>query len=145
MGKIRDLYLQISHLLAMNIPFGRIKRALYRMRGSKIADKVDIASGVFIEESYPEFVEIEENVDIGPNVIIVAHDTSYHCVQPDIPMLKKRVVIKRNAYIGAGATILPGVTIGEYSIVAAGSVVTKDVSPHTVVAGVPARVIKTVE
>jgi len=145
MGKIRDLYLQISHLLAMNIPFGRIKRALYRMRGSKIADKVDIASGVFIEESYPEFVEIEENVDIGPNVIIVAHDTSYHCVQPDIPMLKKRVVIKRNAYIGAGAIILPGVTIGEYSIVAAGSVVTKDVSPHTVVAGVPAKVIGTVE
>ena len=145
MGKIRDLYLWISHLLAMNIPFGRIKRALYRMRGSKIADKVDIASGVFIEESYPELVEVEENVDIGPNVIIVAHDTSYHCVQPDIPMLKKRVVIKRNAYIGAGAIILPGVTIGEYSIVAAGSVVTKDVPPHTVVAGVPARVIKTVE
>ena len=145
MEKIRDLYLWISHFLAMNIPIGRIKRALYRMRGSKIANKVDIAAGVFMEESYPELVEIEENVDIGPNVIIIAHDTSYHCVQPDIPMLKKRVVIKRNAYIGAGAIILPGVTIGEHSIVAAGAVVTKDVPPRTIVAGVPARVVGSID
>lgn len=57
----------------------------------------------------------------------------------------REVIIKRNAYIGVGAIILPGVTIGEHAIVAAGSVVTKDVPPHTVVAGVPVRVIKTVE
>ena len=87
-NKILDVYLCLLHILAMNIPFGRIKRALYRLRGTKIGKNVDIATGVFIEESYPELVEIEENVDIGPNVIIVAHDTSYHCVQPDIPMLK---------------------------------------------------------
>ena len=60
-------------------------------------------------------------------------------------MLKKRVVIKRNAYIGAGAIILPGVTIGEYSIVAAGAVVTKDVPPRTIVAGVPARVVGSID
>ena len=144
-NKILDVYLYLLHILAMNIPSSRIKRALYRLRGTKIGKNVDIAMGVFIEESYPELVEIEENVDIGPNVIIVAHDTSYHCVQPDIPMLKKRVVIKRNAYIGAGAIILPGVTIGEYSIVAAGAVVTKDVPPRTIVAGVPARVVGSID
>lgn len=78
MSRIRDLWLWILHFLAMNIPFGSVKRALYRIRGTKVHGNVDIAMGVF-EESYPELVEIEENVDIGPNVIIVAHDSSYHC------------------------------------------------------------------
>lgn len=50
--------------------------------------------------------------------------------------------IKRNAWVGAGATILPGVTIGENAIVAASAVVTKDVPDNAVVAGVPAKVIK---
>ena len=143
--KLSDIYLCVLHLLAMYIPLGRVKRALYRLRGTKIGKRVDIAMGVFIEESFPHLVTIEDYVDIGPNVIIVAHDSSYHCVRPDIPIICKPVTIKRNAYIGAGAIILPGVTIGEYSIVAAGAVVTKDVPPYTVVAGVPARVIGTVE
>lgn len=129
----------------MNIPFGRLKRMLYRLRGTEIGKGVDISTGVFIEESFPHLITIEDNVDIGPNVIIVAHDSSYHCIQPDISLICKKVIIKRNAYIGAGAIILPGVTIGEYSIVAAGAVVRKDVPPWTVVAGVPARVIGTVE
>ena len=54
----------------------------------------------------------------------------------------KPVVLKRNCWIGAGATILPGVTVGENAIVGAGSVVTKDVEPNTAVAGNPARLIK---
>ena len=144
-NKIRDFYLLSLHVLAMYIPFGRIKRYLYRKRGTKIGKGVDIATGVFIEEAYPELVTIEDNVDIGPNVIIVAHDSSYRTVNPELPTIKKRVVIKRNSYIGAGAIILPGVTIGESSIVAAGAVVTKDVPPRTVVAGIPARVIGSVD
>jgi len=52
------------------------------------------------------------------------------------------VVIKRGAWIGAGAIILPNVTIGERAVVGAGAVVTRDVPPYTVVAGVPAREIK---
>ena len=143
--KISDAYLCVLHVLAMSVPFGRLKRALYRLRGTEIGKGVDISTGVFMEESFPHLITIEDNVDIGPNVIIVAHDSSYHCIQPDIPLTCKRVTIKRNAYIGAGAIILPGVTVGEYSIVAAGAVVTKDVPARTVVAGVPARVIGTAE
>ncbi len=52
--------------------------------------------------------------------------------------------LKRNCWIGAGATILPGVTVGENAMVAAGAVVSKDVEPNTVVGGVPARLIKRV-
>jgi acetyltransferase-like isoleucine patch superfamily enzyme len=56
----------------------------------------------------------------------------------------KPIVIKRNAWIGAAATILPGITIGENAIVAAGSVVTKDVPSNTIVAGIPARHVKNI-
>ena len=143
--KILDAYLCLLHILAMYVPFGRLKRMMYRLRGTKIGKGVDIATGVFIDEWFPQLVTIEDNVDIGPNVIIAAHDSSYHCILPDIPVICKEVLIKRNAYIGAGAIILTGVTIGEYSIVAAGAVVTGDVPPRTIVAGVPARVISTVD
>lgn len=55
------------------------------------------------------------------------------------------IVLGRNVWVGANVTILQGVTIGDNSVVAAGAVVTKDVPPNTVVGGVPARVIKTIE
>lgn len=60
-------------------------------------------------------------------------------------LVLNRVLIKRNAWIGAAVTILPGVTVGENSVVAAGALVTKDVPDNTIVAGVPARVIKLLE
>mgnify|MGYP002393330242 CR=1 FL=1 len=56
----------------------------------------------------------------------------------------KAIHIKKNAWIGAGATILQGVTIGENAIVASGAVVSKDVPDNTVVGGIPARIIKTI-
>jgi acetyltransferase-like isoleucine patch superfamily enzyme len=88
-------------------------------------------------------ITIEDDVLIGPKVSII---TENHPVNPnDRKILDlKSVMIKRNSWIGANSTILPGVTIGENSVVAAGSVVTKDVPANTVVAGVPAKIIKTI-
>jgi acetyltransferase-like isoleucine patch superfamily enzyme len=84
---------------------------------------------------------IEDDVLIGPKVSII---TENHPVSPDDrKMLElKSVIVRRNSWIGANATILPGVTIGENSVVAAGAVVTKDVPANTVVAGIPAKIIK---
>ena len=88
-------------------------------------------------------ITIEDDVLIGPKVNLI---TENHPTDPSKrkSLLCKPIVIKRNAWIGAAATILPGVTIGENSIVAAGSVVTKDVPSNTCVAGVPAKYIKQV-
>jgi acetyltransferase-like isoleucine patch superfamily enzyme len=131
--------------LAMYVPNIQSKRFLYRLRGTKIGRGVDIASEVYIDYAYPKKVTIRDNVDIGPRVMILTHDSSHHCVNPEIPTKVGEVVVEDNAYIGAGAIILPGVRIGRKAIVAAGAVVTKDVPAGTIVAGVPAKVIKRLE
>jgi acetyltransferase-like isoleucine patch superfamily enzyme len=88
-------------------------------------------------------ITLEDHVLIGPRVNLI---TENHPLNPADRrgILCKPIVIKRNAWIGAGATILPGVTIGENSVVAAGAVVSRDVPDNTVVGGIPAKIIKTI-
>ncbi len=89
-------------------------------------------------------ITIEDSVFIGPGVKIA---TEAHPENPELRhnLLVKPVVIRRNAWIGAGAIILPGVTIGENSIVGAGAIVTKDVPDNMVVAGTPARIMREIK
>ena len=87
-------------------------------------------------------VIIEDDVLIGPDVKIITVNHDYNDRHNKIYF--KKVVIKRNAWIGAGAIICPGVTLGENCVVAAGAVVTKDVMPNTLVGGNPARFIKNI-
>lgn len=89
-------------------------------------------------------ITIEDDVLIGPKVSLITESHPLNPIERKV-LLVKPVVIKRNAWIGAGATILPGVTVGENSVVAAGAVVSKDVAANTVVAGIPATVIKIIE
>ena len=86
-------------------------------------------------------ITIEDDVMIGPRVSITSENHPVE-VETRKTLVPSKVVIKKNVWIGAAATILPGVTIGENSVVGAGAVVTKDVLPNTVVAGVPAKIIK---
>lgn len=88
-------------------------------------------------------ITIEDDVLIGPQVKLV---TENHPVDPANrkSLDLKSIVVKKNAWIGAGTVILPGVTIGENSIVAAGAVVTQDVPSNTIVGGVPAKHIKNI-
>lgn len=84
-------------------------------------------------------ITIEDNVQVAAYVKLISnnHDPYDRMILTCMP-----VVLKRNCWIGAGAVILPGVTVGENSIVGAGSVVTKDVPDNTVVAGNPAKFVK---
>ena len=88
-------------------------------------------------------ITLEDNVLVGPKVNLI---TTNHPLHPSErrATISNPILIKRNAWIGAAATVMPGVTIGENSIVAAGAVVTKDVLANTIVGGIPAKVIKTI-
>lgn len=89
-------------------------------------------------------ITIEDNVLIAPKVSLLSEG---HPVSPNErqSLVPGHIHIKRNVWIGAGATILPGVTIGENAVVAAGAVVSKDVPANTIAAGVPAKIIKSIQ
>lgn len=90
-----------------------------------------------------EKIRIGDKCAIGRNVMIMdfdAHEITYSDGSKN--MNTKPIVIENNVWIGAGVTILKGVTIGNGAIIGAGSVVTKDVAPNTIVAGNPAKIIK---
>ncbi len=90
-------------------------------------------------------VTLEDNVTLAQRVTVLTHmNVGYksHPLQKYFPANNFPVLFKTGCVIGACATILPGVTVGQKSMVAAGAVVTKDVPPKTLVAGVPAKVIR---
>ena len=90
-------------------------------------------------------VILENQVTLAQRVTVITHlNVGYknHPLQKFFPTMSKAVIFKRGCVVGANATILPGVTVGERSFVAAGSVVNKNVPPRTLVGGVPAKVIK---
>lgn len=88
-------------------------------------------------------ITIEDNVMLAPKVCLLSEA---HPISPKErqTLTTGSIHIKKNAWIGANATILQGVTIGENSVVAAGAVVSKDVPDNTIVGGVPAKIIKTI-
>ncbi|MCY1271259.1 dTDP-3-amino-3,6-dideoxy-alpha-D-galactopyranose 3-N-acetyltransferase [compost metagenome] len=101
-----------------------------------IGDNVTVKSGVYLWDG----MRVEDNVFIGPNVTFT---NDKYPRSKQYPEQFAVTTIQRGASIGAGAVVLPGVTIGERAMVAAGAVVTRDVMPNAVVAGNPARQIRT--
>ena len=88
-------------------------------------------------------ITIEDNVLIAPKVSLLSEEHPISSENRE-SLIPGHIHIKKNAWIGAGATILPGVTVGENAVVAAGAVVSKDVPANTVVGGIPAKFIKTI-
>jgi len=88
-------------------------------------------------------VTIEDDVFIGPHVCFT-NDLTPRAYDPKPPSQMVKTLVKRGASIGANTTIVCGITIGEYACVGAGSVVTKDVKPHTLVFGNPAKFVRKV-
>lgn len=124
--------------LAAGVRFGR---------GSRLSIGNDSGIGENSRIVCMNDVTIGDNVMIGPEVMILTGGHDY--MDASIRLIDQRIVtapvlIGNDVWIGARALILPGVTIGDRSIIGAGSVVTKDVPPHTLVAGNPAKPVKTV-
>jgi acetyltransferase-like isoleucine patch superfamily enzyme len=115
-------------------------------KGAKIGSRCKISSHTFICEG----VTIEDEVFIGHGVMFTNDlfpraTAAGGTLQTEADWTCIKTLVERGASIGSNATILCGITIGEGALIGAGSVVTKNVPPHSVVAGNPARVIKTLK
>jgi acetyltransferase-like isoleucine patch superfamily enzyme len=142
MGDVAEIRKQLSEIIGSQIDDTTGIFAPFYINFGK---HTKIGKNVFINHacSFLDLggITIEDDVLIGPKVNLV---TENHPIEPNNrkTLICKPIMIKRNSWIGAGATILPGVTVGENAVVAAGSVVTKDVPNNTIVAGVPAKHVK---
>lgn len=103
-----------------------------------IGDNVTVKSGVYIWDG----VEIEDNVFIGP---CVAFTNDKRPRSKEYPEAFLKTIVRKGASIGANATILPGIEIGEKAMVGAGSVVTKNVPQYAVVVGNPAKIVEWID
>lgn len=117
-------------------------------RGAEWLGPITVGKRVFINQgSYvrPNVI-LEDDVSLGPFVRLISdtHDISNGARRTGTPR-KDRIVIGRGSWIGAGATVMGGVTVGSRSIVAAGAVVNADVPDNVVVAGIPARIVRHIE
>ncbi len=109
---------------------------------------IRVGRNVFVNQNCTFYdlggIDIADDVMIGPNVSII---TSSHPLEPSerrARVIARPIVIEKNVWIAAGATIIGGVRVGANAVVAAGSVVTRDVPPDTLVGGNPARVIRSI-
>lgn len=121
----------------------RIRTIIAVMNGGSL----EIGDGCFINDGVN--IGASKQIVIGAFTKIadlaMIHDDSFHDVGPTSPRKNQPVIIGRNVWLGAASMVLPGVTIGDHSVVAAGAVVTKPIPARSVAAGVPAKVISTFE
>lgn len=108
-------------------------------RGMKVGENFNRQQGCFFDPSHCFLITIGDDVTMSIRVTVMAHDAS---TKKTLGYTKiGQVHIGNHVFIGANATILPGVTIGDYAVIGAGSIVAHDVPARTVVAGVPAKEI----
>jgi acetyltransferase-like isoleucine patch superfamily enzyme len=127
-----------------NLPFNNVRIFALKLAGYEIGKNVWVGKSLYIidDNSGRERLIVRDRVAIAPRVIIILQSyPNFSRIKSIAPTKRGNVVIKDDAWIGAGAILLPGIEIGEGAVVGAGAVVTKSVPPYTVVAGCPAKEI----
>ena len=142
---LRRLRKKVFKRWATNAFFPGMRLSLLRGCGFRIGRDVYIADGLVIVEELADqdnFV-VGDRASFGPRVTVVT--SSHHNesrIRAVAPVARGPVVVEEDAWIGAGAVLLPGVRIGRGAVVGANAVVTRDVAPLNVVAGQPAQVVR---
>ena len=143
---LRQLRVHFLLQLGRMLPHSSLRVKCFRLMGVNIGKNVFIGLNVMIDPLYPEMVSIDDYAEIGDNASIYAHSRGTKPLKAIYPRIVEPVHIGRGVWIGApNVVILPGIKIGDYSVVAAGAVVTKDVPSYTVIGGVPAKIIKEID
>ncbi|KQO62788.1 acyltransferase [Curtobacterium sp. Leaf261] len=133
--------------------YRRFVAGVLRRRGAEVGEALWLSSRAYYDPGPDCLLTIEDGVVVSNDVRLLTHDFSMTNVARELSALaedeslhmRSRIVLRRNAFVGMGAIVLPGVTIGRGSVVGAGSVVTKDVPDGVVVAGNPARAVTSIE
>lgn len=125
--------------LGMYAPFRCIRLMMYRKAGIRIGNVVEFGSNIWFDINFKNLISVEDNVLLAGYNCILNHSFLLHGYEEEgfYP-----VIIKNGARIGVHVVILPGVTIGENSVIAAGAVVANDIPPNCLAVGVPAKPIK---
>lgn len=150
--------MRLMHRLNHAVPMsGEYMDAMYQLFEGRIGDesyvaapltgaaidKVEIGNHVYVNTNVLMMarggITIEDHVQIAANVQLISNN---HDVYDRQVLTCKPILIKEGAWIGAGATILPGVCVGKYAVVGAMTIVTKDVPDYAVVIGNPAKIVK---
>ena len=143
--RLFDFKKKILKPLARIMPLSKLRIALFRLCGYSVGKDVFIGEDLIISDNlHDKNVFVGDRASIAPRVtLITSSGPNLSKIKPYVKVVNKgKITIESDAWIGAGAIILPNVTIGRGAVVAAGAVVTKDVPPYTVVAGVPAKEIR---
>lgn len=146
-GFFKQFKIKIGKILVQHFPNNKVRVKALRLCNFNVGDKVyigpDLIVASIISESGCSLV-IGNRVAIGPRVtLILSSDANWSNLMNQIEPIKGTIILEDDCWIGAGAIILPNIIVGKGSIVGAGSVVTKNVPPNSIVAGVPAKIIRT--
>lgn len=142
---LNKLVNEILERLAFNCPINSWRIQIHRWRGVNIGENSFIGRRVTLDHSYPDYIFIGDNISLAGNNFVLTHSNPYKHFENVFESYVAPVIIKNGAWISVGAIILPGVTIGENSVIAAGAVVTKNIPDNVIAGGVPAKVIKEVK
>jgi acetyltransferase-like isoleucine patch superfamily enzyme len=123
---------------------------ILRKLGCKVGKDVFIGDYVRIDLNHAELITIDDHAHIASGTRLLCHqrNMSDYCVGDDYAKLGyiiKPIHLCKGSLVGMDSFVMPGVTIGDHSVIGAGSVVTHDIPPYSVAAGNPARVLKTIE
>ena len=157
MGEMAEIVFKLNHTLPNTDEYNGLIKELFgdnigenSMVMAPIAgaafDRIKIGNNVYINSNSLLMarggITIDDDVMIAANVQLLSNNHDEYDRQV---LTCKPIHIRKGAWIGAGASILPGVTIGKYAIVGAGAIVTKDVSDYEVAVGIPAKIVKTLD
>jgi acetyltransferase-like isoleucine patch superfamily enzyme len=133
------MFKALMHFLGMYGPSKKIRVAMYRKAGIQIGQVMEFGRNIWLDINYKNLIVIEDDVILAGFDLVFSHSFLMQNIEDEGFM---PVTIKKGARIGYQCTILPGVTIGENSVIGAGSVVVKDIPPNCLAVGVPAKPVR---
>jgi acetyltransferase-like isoleucine patch superfamily enzyme len=151
-GKFTLLKQKVLNMVARTTLHRGLRIWLYRQMGINIGTDCVVEMFCYLDDQFPELIFFEDHSGPSRHVIIICHDDVAEKSQEnqdEKPRFESRhgfvapVRLKSYSGIGTGSILLPGVTVNEGAVIAAGAVVTKSVPPYTLVGGVPAKILKT--